>query len=126
MYMFWEFSFITMLQYLPFTKGTSVTTEVTCCKRLLLITLLFVGYNIHGQPQLLGHEDWREMLDGCNSSEDAVPQVSHLDEFNGNVRRNLLYKNSFCLSAINFLCLFFNEIRQLAAYHMFDVNLRCI
>lgn len=42
------------------------------------------GYDIEHQQQLLGHEDWTEMLDGCNSSEDVLAQVRDVDKFNGN------------------------------------------
>lgn len=70
----------------------------------LLISLSFVGYNIEHHQQFLGHEEWKEMLNGCNSSED-VPQVRHVDEFNGNVRKNLHYENScfICVLLITFV-----------------------
>ncbi|KAL3501006.1 hypothetical protein ACH5RR_035455 [Cinchona calisaya] len=47
-------------------------------------SVLAQGHNIGHHQQLLGHEDWKEMLDGCNSLEDVVPQMRRVDEFNGN------------------------------------------
>ncbi|KAL3511453.1 hypothetical protein ACH5RR_030854 [Cinchona calisaya] len=42
------------------------------------------GYNVEHYQQLLGHDDWKEMLDGYNTSEVVVPQVRHVNEFKGN------------------------------------------
>lgn len=42
------------------------------------------GYDIEHQQKLLGHEDWTEMLDGCNSSEDVLAQARHVDKFDRN------------------------------------------
>ena len=57
----------------------------------MLISLSFVGYEIEHQQQSLGHEDWTEMLDGCNSSEHVLAQVRHVDR---NVRMNNHYEHS--------------------------------
>ena len=60
----------------------------------MLISLSFVGYEIEHQQQSLGHEGWTEMLDGCNSSEDVLAQVRHVDKFDRNVRMNNHYEHS--------------------------------
>ncbi|CDP13355.1 unnamed protein product [Coffea canephora] len=52
------------------------------------------GYEIEHQQQSLGHEGWTEMLDGCNSSEDVLAQVRHVDKFDRNVRMNNHYEHS--------------------------------